>query len=313
MTQTLNKNLYTAFGYSIHSEIPLPEARHLTSQDHPADIVVRYADLTEKWLNHSRTSKASFLCTDNSVMFRVPELAVFSIENGSSISVSPETNGAEDRIRLFLLGSCMGALLLQRKILPLHGSAIVIGQKAYAFVGHSGHGKSTLASALLQRGYRLLTDDVIAVTLDADDTPHVTPAYPQQKLWQESLDVFGMNSGQYRPLADRETKYAVPVKDQFFHAKLPLAGIFELVKTDCSQVRIQPVDRLGRLPLLYLHTYRNLLLSGSGLTEWHFDITARLSGHINMYRLERPLHESTVQELVELVLLTIGAEMIGTE
>ena len=38
----------------------------------------------------------------------------------------------------------MGALLMQRKILPLHGSAIAIDGKAYAFVGDSGAGKSTL-------------------------------------------------------------------------------------------------------------------------------------------------------------------------
>ena len=38
----------------------------------------------------------------------------------------------EDKIRLLFLGTCMGALLIQRKILPLHGSAIEIDGKAYA-------------------------------------------------------------------------------------------------------------------------------------------------------------------------------------
>lgn len=311
MLHTIKSIAYKAFGFTIHSDIPLPELQPAPNLEASADITVSYADLTEAWLEEMSASNASFACTENRVMFRVPELAIFAIENGTRISVSPETNGADDRIRLYVLGSCMGAILLHRRILPLHGSAIVVDHKAYAFVGHSGHGKSTLASALLQRGYRLLTDDVIAVTLDEQDTPLVTPAYPQQKLWQESLDIFGMTSLEYRPLADRETKYAIPVVEQFSNAKVPLAGVFELVKTDCSQVRIQPVDRLGRLPLLYLHTYRNLLLSGSGLTEWHFDITARLSGHIDMYRLERPLYDSTVHELAELVLKTIGVEDNG--
>ena len=57
----------------------------------------------------------------------------------------------------------MGAILMQRKILPLHGSAIAIDGKAYAIVGDSGAGKSTLASAFLKRGYQLLSDDVITV------------------------------------------------------------------------------------------------------------------------------------------------------
>ena len=59
----------------------------------------------------------------------------------------------------------MGAILMQRKILPLHGSAIAIDGKAYAIVGDSGAGKSTLASAFLNKGYQLLSDDVIAVSL----------------------------------------------------------------------------------------------------------------------------------------------------
>ena len=54
---------------------------------------------------------------------------------------------------------------MQRKVLPLHGSAIAINGKAYAIIGDSGAGKSTLALAFLNRGYRLLTDDVIAVSL----------------------------------------------------------------------------------------------------------------------------------------------------
>lgn len=98
-------------------------------------------------------------------MFQVADTAIFAIQNGDTIQVSPMAGADEAKIRLFLLGTCMGALLMQRKILPLHGSAIAIDGKAYAFVGHSGAGKSTLASAFINKGFQLLSDDVIAVTL----------------------------------------------------------------------------------------------------------------------------------------------------
>ena len=67
----------------------------------------------------------------------------------------------------------MGAILMQRKVFPLHGSAIAINGKAYAFVGDSGAGKSTLASAFLNKGYQLLSDDVIAVSLSQDENIHL--------------------------------------------------------------------------------------------------------------------------------------------
>lgn len=301
MTQTLNKNLYTAFGHSIHSEIALPEVQQLNTPGHTADIVIRYADLTEQWSELSITPK-TFVCTENMVMFKIPDLAVFAVEGGTTISISPDKGAEEDKIRLYVLGTCMGAILMQRKILPLHGSAIVINGKAYAFVGHSGHGKSTLASAFLQQGYQLLTDDVIAVTLDHQNIPYVTPAYPQQKLWQESLDTFGMDSNQFRPLFERETKYAVPVDSHFSSDTLPLAGIFELIKTNCGQPQIRAIQKLERLPLLYRHTYRKSLLQDSGLTKWHFDTTARLSCHIDMYELQRPIYEHTVDQLTAMVI-----------
>ncbi|WP_454193085.1 aldolase [Paenibacillus sp. Marseille-Q7038] len=304
MTQILNKNLYTAFGYSIHSDIALPEVQQLDSPNHSVDIAIRYADLTEQWSKLSITSKTS-VCMENMVMFRVPNLAVFAIEDGTTISISPDHGADEDKIRLYILGTCMGAILMQRKILPLHGSAIVINGKAYAFVGHSGHGKSTLASALIQQGYQLLTDDVIAVTLEHQNIPYVTPAYPQQKLWQESLDTLGMNSNQYRPLFERENKYAVPVESHFSSDTISLAGIFELIKTDCAHLQIRAIQKLERLPLLYRHTYRKSLIQDSGLTKWHFDTTARLAGNIDIYEIQRPIHKNTVDQLTTMVLDTI--------
>ena len=109
----------------------------------------------------------------------------------------------------------MGALLIQRKIVPLHGSAIEIDGKAYAVIGESGAGKSTLASAFLSQGYKLLSDDVIAVTFSQNQTPFVIPAYPQQKLWQTSLDQFEMEASNFRPIIEREAKYAIPVSTKF--------------------------------------------------------------------------------------------------
>ena len=84
--------------------------------------------------------------------FRILLISIF--KDGNKIIVSPLDEIDEDVIRLYILGTCMGAILMQRKILPLHGSAIAINGKAYAIVGDSGAGKSTLASAFLKKGYQ---------------------------------------------------------------------------------------------------------------------------------------------------------------
>ena len=95
-----------------------------------------------------------FVINKGLVMFQVPDIAIFAIQDGNKIFVSPMKEYEEDMIRLWILGTCMGAILMQRKVYPLHGSAVIINGKAYAFVGDSGAGKSTLASAFIQQGYQ---------------------------------------------------------------------------------------------------------------------------------------------------------------
>jgi hypothetical protein len=235
----------------------------------------------------------------------VPETAIFLIQDGERIIVSPMYGADEDKIRLYLLGTCMGALLMQRRILPLHGSAIAINGKAYAFVGDSGAGKSTLASAFLSKGYQLISDDVIAVTFSQDQTPMVMPAYPQQKLWQESLTEFGMETSGYQSIFQRETKYLVPVPYKFIAEPLPLDGIFELSKTTSERIEIQPIQGLARLHTLFCQTFRSYLLARFELLEWHFSTIAQISNKIDLYQLRRPHSGFTAPQLTALILKTI--------
>ncbi|MRH42713.1 aldolase [Aquibacillus halophilus] len=307
MTVTDNKIIYKVFGLNVSSELYFPELPQISARDNLVDILISKSDLSFIWAELAVPNKY-FVVKENVVLFQVPRVATFLIENGKEITFSPLEGVQEDQIRLYILGTCMGALLMQRNILPLHGSAIAIDGKAYTIVGDSGVGKSTLASAFLQKGYQLLSDDVIPVTLSNQNIPYVTPAYPQQKLWQESLNEFGMESSQLRPIIDRETKFAVPVPDQFAHEPMPLAGVIELVKTETEEIKIRPVLALERLHTLFVHTYRNFLIKRSGLMEWHFDTTTKIANKIDLFRLERPTSCFTANELTDVILTEIKKE-----
>ncbi|MCP1092525.1 aldolase [Bacillaceae bacterium OS4b] len=242
------------------------------------------------------------------VMFQVPGAATFKIQEGNEIIVSPISDASEDKIRLYILGTCMGILLLQKKVLPLHGSAIEINGKAYAFIGESGAGKSTLAAAFLKEGFQLLSDDVIPVSLSKDNEPFITPSYPQQKLWQESLQAFGIEKKGYQPLFERETKFAVPVTSSFSKEPLPLSTVFELVKTEHGEVTLQKINQLERFRTLFCHTYRNFLVPRLGLMEWHFMESVNILNKIHMYQLHRPNKGFTVNNLVSQILENINEE-----
>ncbi|MEW9052643.1 MAG: aldolase [Neobacillus sp.] len=305
MLNTVQKVLYIGFGFRIFSDIALPELPKSTCQDESYDIVFEKDELTDIWSEFT-SSNSFFVIKENQTLFHIPNVAVYSIENGNTVKYSPADGASEDQVRLYLLGSCMGALLIQRKILPLHGSAIEINGKAYAIVGDSGAGKSTLASSFLLQGYQLLSDDIIPVSLAKGGIPVVTPAYPQQKLWQESLLEFGISTKELRPIVDRETKFAVPVSSQFVNKPIPLAGVFELVKTDTMNIEMHQIFGLERLHTLFYHTYRNFLLGPSGRMEWHFSFTTGLVDKLDFYQLRRPTVRFTANELASIILSTLN-------
>ncbi|MED3789182.1 aldolase [Peribacillus frigoritolerans] len=303
------KVIYKAFGLNVKSSIILPELPVLNNYNDLVDVEIEVKDLSKVW-KELVPIKDKYLVKDNMVLFRIINTATFCIQDGKRIIVSPMKRADEDKIRLFILGTCMGALLIQRKVIPLHGSAIEIKGKAYAIIGESGAGKSTLASAFLKRGYKLLSDDVIAVSFSENNIPYVTPAYPQQKLWDTSLKEFGMNNNKYRPIIERESKFAVPVHSEFSTEVLPLAGIFELVKTESENIELQKIEGIERFRTLFTHTYRNFLIELLDEMEWHFICSTRLIEHQDIFQLSRPISGFTANSLASTILKTIQKEKI---
>ncbi|MFS0638326.1 aldolase [Mesobacillus foraminis] len=301
--------VYHAFGLNIKSEIALPELPYTKKVESKVDVLIEVKNLNKEW-NDLVPKNERYLIKEDLILFKIRDTAIFLIEDAKRIIISP-INGADmNKIRLYVLGTCMGGLLIQKKILPLHGSAIEIDGRAYAFIGDSGAGKSTLASAFLRRGFKLISDDVIAVSLTQNKTPVVIPSYPHQKLWETSLNAFGIKSSQFRPIIERETKYAVPVETSFCEQTLQLAGIFELTKTEMNCIQYGKVIGMERLNILFNHTYRNFLVELMNLMEWHFTVSSNLVSQMDIFRLSRPLKGFTAHNLVDLVLDSIQKEKV---
>lgn len=291
---------YWAFGLHIKSNIQLEELLHLHELTN-IDLEVNINKVQKLPIN---SPEYEFIKDGETLIFHVPLVATFFINSGKSINVECLQSSDMNLVKLYVLGTCMGIILLQRKIVPLHGSLIEIEGKAYAFVGHSGAGKSTLASSFTNQGYKLVSDDLIAVTMK-DGQPWVTPSYPQQKLWRQSLDIFGMDRSEYDSIYGREEKYCIPVKSHFHSEPLPLGGIFELTKAEHSAVEIRSIPNLNRFHLLFNHTYRSFLLHKLNIMDWHFSLSTEIIQNIMIYQINRPIVGVTVEAIREIILNTI--------
>jgi hypothetical protein len=302
--------IYRAFGLNIRSEITLHELSETSVSgiaNIDVDIVVK--DLTDDW-NKYVLNGETYLVKENLILFRIEDTAIFCIKDGKEIFISPSQNCQLDKLKLFLLGTCFGALLIQRGILPLHGSAIEVNGKVYAIVGNSGAGKSTLASAFIKRGYKLLSDDVIPVVINNNNDPVVNPSYPQQKLWNTSLQDFGMVAASFNPIIERENKYAVPIHSNFTQEVRPLAGIFELTTTQESRILMQRFEGIERFKVLFDHTYRNFLIELLNLMNWHFVYSAKIIQSTKIYSLMRPEVGFTAFEMVDVILNNLHEEKL---
>src|SRR3990167_10661167 len=135
---------YRAFDLTIQSELPF---RELLSNAHMeqdvSQIMITLNAVSPNGLLESPSLKTAFYqATKTAFWLHVQQVARFLITNGDQIHIDPLPESDEDSIRLFVLGSCMGALLMQRQLLLLHGNAIKIGEHCVSFIGNSGAGKS---------------------------------------------------------------------------------------------------------------------------------------------------------------------------
>lgn len=286
----------------MESFIPIPEASELQLENLDSEVQIISMDLS-LYAQEFDISKLRFKLTDVGFLFYVPETAVYCIKNGNEIGIHLLPNYSYKKVKLFLLGTCMGILLLQRGVLPLHGSAVSKDGKAYAIIGDSGAGKSTLTANLNNSGFNFLSDDVIAVNFDNDDSlPMIYPSYPQQKLWKDSLNRFDLCSNNLQPILDKEDKFAVPITDTFKSEPLVLSGIFELIKINNKQgVIVREIQNIEKIYRIQLHTYRKIFLKELQLENWHFEMAASLAGKIHFSEIQRSSMEDTLNEISKII------------
>jgi hypothetical protein len=91
---------------------------------------------------------------------------------------------SEEAARADVIGRVMALALHVQGIATLHASAVSIGGRAIVFVAPKYAGKSTLATALVNAGARLLADD--AVPLRGGAEPTVAPGIARLRLWEDS-------------------------------------------------------------------------------------------------------------------------------
>jgi hypothetical protein len=224
----------------------------------------------------------------------VPDVARYRVEDGSRIFIEPRPDAPLEKVRLFLLGSVMGAVLYQRGFFPLHGSAVETPWGAMVFVGNQGMGKSTLAAQFLKKGYRLLSDDVCAV-VPAPGGFQIPPALAQFRLCADAFERFG-------PIASARfdvDKFLVPMGDSYCPHSVPLGAIHVLADHDEESPGFQIARGFDRVKRLLENLYRPHYLKGQETQRDLVRLAAQIAEKAALVSVTRRRNPDELKDMVE--------------
>lgn len=277
---------YRIFGLTLATDLECPELISIDATE-AVDIRIALGHVPETIENpiHSTTwvqvGKGVF-------QFLIKGVARYRVENGSSILVDVASGAAEGDVRLYLLGMAFGALLHQRRLLPLHVCAVELHGGVYAFCGESGAGKSTLAAAFHRQGMNLLCDDLGVVVPSQQGEVLFYPGFPRIKLWRDALDHFDIDSGSLIRDQSRVDKFHLSLHQSFQLKPLPLLRLYDLQRGDTlSHTHIGALTRDEGLALLIGNTYRFELVRWTGSVQDHLLQCAKVSNAISAFRFTR--------------------------
>jgi hypothetical protein len=289
---------YRISGLTVQSDFELPGA--LPADAATADVVVRQCDVPAR-LEALTGAGPDWQMDDSRFLLSLPGIGRFLVADGRLIEMQPE---GEPRDAVpFLLGTALGALLLQRGNLVLHASSVSRDGGGVALCGHSGIGKSTLAAALCRAGCNFVSDDVSVVELG----PHGVALWPDGrclKLFEESLARLGLAAHRGQEVGSGTNKHYVELRGRESAGPMPLRAIYVLRDREgqgASQiVRLSPVDAAQTL---LNESHRPLLSLAMAKRNPQVAMTAAVVAKVPMFRFARGrdldgLHQTAEELLV---------------
>ena len=315
---------YRVCGLRVSSTIPFPELRALPEpkgEFHPdmefdmgddfslrgAEHVVMTSEEPDgaSWLTCTRTREGYRL--------RFSELADFLVDRlGRQVTCVAPPDTPPETIRHLFLDQVIPPLLNLRGREALHASAIGIAEGACAFIGMSGQGKSTLASAFHVIGYPILCDDCL-VLKDDPDSVLVEPAYPGLRLWDDSREVLFGNKRSTLPVSHYNDKRRIftPESGSECREFLPLRRIYSLLRNEAGRSAtdpvIEPLSIRDAFVELISYAFR-LDLTDQAMILRQMRVLERVANEVPVKRLRLPDDLGVLPAVRELILQDLRRE-----
>jgi hypothetical protein len=289
-------NKYKVFGLVFESPEEIPG---LYKSEEPTDITISYDRLPDS-LGDNAIKHNFYEVNGSEFLLKIDRIGKIYADNGNKIIIdNPDNVGIAD-IRLYLFGTVIGAIAHQRKMLPLHTSAINYGGKAILFGGISGAGKSSITAELNKRGFPIIGDDTILVNKDNNGNFFTYHGAPEIKLWQDvAEDINHLGEVRYRILDKNKYRYDLKIEDN--NRKYPISRLYNISPiADKEPEIIEPVA-LQKIKILKSITYRLRLGYSTGNTVNHFKLSSEFTQKVSIKKVIRPRTYIKPSKIAEMI------------
>lgn len=297
---------YRLGAWRIDSALPLPELAPWDGPDRAADLVIALGPVPAGIADPLLATAALALDAQARARFEVAGIATFLIEQGRRITIDAQMDPGAPDIRLFLLGTPLGLIYLQRGMVPIHAAGVEIDGQAVLLAGSARVGKSTLAWAFARRGFRLISDDVAPLAFDGEGLL-VHPGVTRLQLWAEACAGLGIGA-QLERCREAIEKFSQPMIEGALTTPLRPAALVHLRRKADSAggMTIRRIRGRSAANELGVQVYRRRAMSAIVGETPTLAILGRAAAAIPQhYMLSRPLRfdelDRTIDTIVEAV------------
>jgi hypothetical protein len=298
---------YRFFGLTVASDFRLLDRVAVSGNSTP-DLTFTCTEVESfpnDWTRVSPTYISPYLTKGGESILRVydqPECVVLHFTDTAEFYVWPDRivcyqlrRAYRYQVEMWLVGTVLALWLEQKGIPVMHASAVVVDNRAMAFLASSTAGKSSLAAALMRCGYPLLTDNVLPITC-CGDTYVGQPGYPQMRLWPDQAKHFLGYFEDLELVHPEASKRTVPVGSEglggFCDVSQPLSCLYIPYRRDSvadgTAIEITPVSPRDTTIELVRHSFLTRLLTAMGLQPQRLHSLAHIARQVPMRQVMYP-------------------------
>lgn len=300
--------VYRVYGLIIKSQIKIPELKSVDYDNiDKCDAAISCEEIP---INIKEPILKSQNCEISKTEFYmyVKGAAHYYVAGGNKVIIKLDEVYDMEKVRVYLLGSTLGFMMIQRNMVAIHGGAVAVSGIGIILTGGMGAGKSTLNAAFRNEGHPFLSDDVSALEVDSTGKLLIQPAYPQVKLCEDTMVKMQYDLTSFNVVNQERNKYAVPITKAYLDKPVLLGGIYEITVGDVRSVEIMEITGSEKLTKVINNLYRVEISRYVGFDREYFKKCLMLAKQIPIYKLIRPRDKFTVKEQMDLIKSTLKLE-----